>query len=141
MVNILQLELKLESKDQLLDAFGKTNPPAKKSCMYSCVFILAGQSCWVLQYSTLLLLLFSGNPIWPGVILDGWEIDWENDDEEWYAWMASCVYHAFSLMLSKTLDPVYFYVLKNLVCNIKYLWTCRLLCNVMMYSGPAFVRA
>jgi hypothetical protein len=33
MVNILELELKLESKDQLLDAFGKTNPPAKKPCM------------------------------------------------------------------------------------------------------------
>jgi hypothetical protein len=45
MVNILELELKLESKDQLLDAFGKTNPPAKKSCMSSCVFILMGQSC------------------------------------------------------------------------------------------------
>jgi hypothetical protein len=39
MVNILELELKLESKDQLLDAFGKTNPPAKKPCMSSCVFI------------------------------------------------------------------------------------------------------
>jgi hypothetical protein len=40
MVNILELEIKLESKDHLLDAFGKTNPPAKKSCMSSCVFIL-----------------------------------------------------------------------------------------------------
>jgi hypothetical protein len=38
MVNILELELKLESKDQLLYAFGKTNPPAKKPCMSSCVF-------------------------------------------------------------------------------------------------------
>jgi hypothetical protein len=45
MVNILELELKLESKDQLLDTFGKTNPPAKKPCMSSCVFILTGQSC------------------------------------------------------------------------------------------------
>jgi hypothetical protein len=45
MVNILELELKLESKDQLLDAFGKTNPLAKKPCMSSCVFILTGQSC------------------------------------------------------------------------------------------------
>jgi hypothetical protein len=42
MVNILELELKLESKDQLLDAFGKTNPPAKKPCMSSCVFIFDG---------------------------------------------------------------------------------------------------
>jgi hypothetical protein len=31
MVNILEYELKFESKDQLLDAFGKTNPPAKKA--------------------------------------------------------------------------------------------------------------
>jgi hypothetical protein len=30
MVNILELELKHESKDQLLVAFGKTNPAAKK---------------------------------------------------------------------------------------------------------------
>jgi hypothetical protein len=45
MVNILELELKLESKDQLLDSFGKTNPPAKKPRMSSCVFILTGQSC------------------------------------------------------------------------------------------------
>jgi hypothetical protein len=30
----------------------------------------------------LLNLLFSGNPIWPGVIPDGWEIEWEDDDEE-----------------------------------------------------------
>jgi hypothetical protein len=27
-------------------------------------------------------LLFSGNPIWPGVIPYGWEIEWEHDDEE-----------------------------------------------------------
>jgi hypothetical protein len=98
MVNILEIELKIESKDQLLVAFGKTNPPAKKPCMSSCVFILTGQSCWVLVYSALLNLLFSGNPIWPGVIPDGWEIRWENDDEEWYAWMASYVYHVFSLL-------------------------------------------
>jgi hypothetical protein len=38
MVNILELELKSESKDQLLDAFGKTNPPAKKPSMSSCIF-------------------------------------------------------------------------------------------------------
>jgi hypothetical protein len=38
MVNILELELKLESKDQPLDAFGKTNPPAKKPCMSSFTF-------------------------------------------------------------------------------------------------------
>jgi hypothetical protein len=25
---------------------------------------------------------FSGNPIWPGSIPDGWELEWENDDEE-----------------------------------------------------------
>jgi hypothetical protein len=45
MVNILELELKLESKDQLLDAFGKTNPPAKKPCLSICFFILTGQFC------------------------------------------------------------------------------------------------
>jgi hypothetical protein len=42
MVNILELELKSESKDQLLNAFGKTNPPAKKPCMSSCVFYFDG---------------------------------------------------------------------------------------------------
>jgi hypothetical protein len=42
MVNILELELKSESKDQLLNAFGKTNPPAKKLCMSSCVFYFDG---------------------------------------------------------------------------------------------------
>jgi hypothetical protein len=31
---------------------------------------------------SLVLLLFSGNSICPGVIPDGWEIEWENDDEE-----------------------------------------------------------
>jgi hypothetical protein len=41
MVNILELELKLESKDQLLDDFAKTNPPAKKPYMSS-VFIFDG---------------------------------------------------------------------------------------------------
>jgi hypothetical protein len=75
MVNILELELKFESKDQLLDAFGKTNPPAKKPCMSS--FVLLSISILSLAY-----LLFSDNPIWPGVIPDGWEIQWENDDEE-----------------------------------------------------------
>jgi hypothetical protein len=100
MVNILKYELKFKSKDQLLDAFGKTNPPAKKPYMYSCVFILTGQSCWVLAYSALLVLLFSGKPIWPGSIPDGWKLEWENDDEEWYAWMSSHVYPAFSFFIS-----------------------------------------
>jgi hypothetical protein len=98
MVNILELDLKSENKDQLLVAFGKTNPAAKKSCMSICIFFLSGQSCWVLVYLALLNLLFSGIPIGPGSIPDGWELEWENDDEEWYAWMASCVYHAFSLL-------------------------------------------
>jgi hypothetical protein len=31
MVNILEYELKIEIKDELLVAFGKTNPPAKKA--------------------------------------------------------------------------------------------------------------
>jgi hypothetical protein len=44
MVKLLELELKLESKDQLLNAFGTTDPPAKKPYMSSCVFILTGQS-------------------------------------------------------------------------------------------------
>jgi hypothetical protein len=38
MVNILELELKSEIKDQLLIAFGKTNPVAKKPCMSGCIF-------------------------------------------------------------------------------------------------------
>jgi hypothetical protein len=66
--------------------------------------------------------LFSGNPIWPGVIPDGWEIEWENDNEECYAWM----------------NHVYFYVLKTWFVILS---TCGLLCNAMMYSGLAFVWA
>jgi hypothetical protein len=27
-------------------------------------------------------LLFSGNPIWPGSIPDGWEVEWEQGDDE-----------------------------------------------------------
>jgi hypothetical protein len=42
MINILEIELKLESKDQLLVAFGKTKPPAKKPCVSSCNFFLSG---------------------------------------------------------------------------------------------------
>jgi hypothetical protein len=75
MVNILELELKLVSKDQLLVDFGKTNPPAKKPCMSSCIFFLSGKSA-------LLNLWFSGNPIWSGSIPDGWELEWEQVDDE-----------------------------------------------------------
>jgi hypothetical protein len=42
MVNILELELKYEKKDQLLVAFGKTNPAAKKPCMSSGIFLFVG---------------------------------------------------------------------------------------------------
>ena len=42
MVNILELELKFESKDQLLVAFGKTNPPAKKLACLAVSFIFVG---------------------------------------------------------------------------------------------------
>jgi hypothetical protein len=45
MVNILEYELKFENKDQLLVAFGKTNPQAKKPCMSSLTFFLSGKSC------------------------------------------------------------------------------------------------
>jgi hypothetical protein len=34
------------------------------------------------SYSALLNMLISGNPIWPGVIPEGWEVEWENDDDE-----------------------------------------------------------
>jgi hypothetical protein len=44
MVDILEYELKSENKDQLLVAFGKINPAAKKPCMTSCIFFLSGQS-------------------------------------------------------------------------------------------------
>jgi hypothetical protein len=37
MANILEYELKSENKDQLLVAFGKTNPAARKPCMSSCI--------------------------------------------------------------------------------------------------------
>jgi hypothetical protein len=45
MVNILELELKSDNKDQLLAAFGITNPTAKKPCLSSCIFFSSGQSC------------------------------------------------------------------------------------------------
>jgi hypothetical protein len=45
MVNILELELKSENKDQRLVAFGKTNPQAKKPCMSSLALFLSGKSC------------------------------------------------------------------------------------------------
>jgi hypothetical protein len=81
MVNILEHELKSENKDQLLVAFGKTNPAAKKPCMSSCIFFCRVRIAeyW---YSALLNLWFSGNPIWSGSIPDGWELEWENDVDE-----------------------------------------------------------
>jgi hypothetical protein len=113
MVNILELELKFGNKDQLLVAIGKTNPQAKKPYMSSLTFFLSGKSCWVLVYSALFLLLFSRNPIWPGSIPDGWELEWENNDEEWYAWMASHVYPVFSFYFRcLNFDHLYFYVRK-----------------------------
>jgi hypothetical protein len=42
MVNILEYELNSENKDQLLVAFGKTNPQDKKPCMYKSYFIFVG---------------------------------------------------------------------------------------------------
>jgi hypothetical protein len=45
MVNILELELKFENKDELLVSFGKTNPTAKKFCMSSLTFFMSGKSC------------------------------------------------------------------------------------------------
>jgi hypothetical protein len=53
--------------------------------MSSFTFFLAGKPCWVLVYSVLLHLLFLGNPIWPGVIPDDWDLEWENDVDEWYS--------------------------------------------------------
>jgi hypothetical protein len=81
MVNILEYELKFEIKDQLLVAFGKTNPPAKRPCKSSCIF-LSSKSCCVLVYSALLNLWFLGNLIWPGSIPEGWELEWEQVDDE-----------------------------------------------------------
>jgi hypothetical protein len=54
--------------------------------------------------------------------------------------MASCVYHAFSL-LSVVLnsEPCLLLCMKKLIYNIVELVS--LLCNVMVYSGPAFVWA
>jgi hypothetical protein len=42
MVNILEYELKSENKEQLLVAFGKINPQAKKPCMSKSYFIFVG---------------------------------------------------------------------------------------------------
>jgi hypothetical protein len=39
---MLEYELKLENKDPLLAAFGKTNPQAKKPCMSKFYFIFVG---------------------------------------------------------------------------------------------------
>jgi hypothetical protein len=53
---------------------------------------------------------------------------------------ASCVYHAFSL-LSAVLnsEPCLLLCMKNLIYNNVELM--NLLCNVMVYSGPAFMWA
>jgi hypothetical protein len=51
MVNIIEYELKFENKDQLLVAFGKTNPAAKKPCMSSCVFSFCRVSLAEYQYT------------------------------------------------------------------------------------------
>ena len=46
MVIILELELKLESKDQVIVAFGKTNPLVKKpACFESFTLKMSGKSC------------------------------------------------------------------------------------------------
>jgi hypothetical protein len=40
-----------------------------------------------------------------------------------HGWPPVCIMRLVHFPLSKTLNHAYFYVLKNLVCNIKYLWT------------------
>jgi hypothetical protein len=49
-------------------------------------------------YSAFLNLWFLGNLIWPGSIPDGWELEWEHDDEEDTPWMAFHVYPVFSFI-------------------------------------------
>jgi hypothetical protein len=46
------------------------------------VFFLSSKSCCVLVYSALLNLWFLGNLIWPGSIPEGWELEWEQVDDE-----------------------------------------------------------
>ena len=67
MVNILELELKLESKDQLLDVFGKTNPPVKKPCMSSCVFYFDGSVLLSISILSLAFCCFHVTPF--GLVL------------------------------------------------------------------------
>ena len=136
MVNQLEIELKFENKDQLLVAFGKTNPPAKKPCMSSCISFWSGKSCWVLVYSALLNLWFSGNDIWPGQIPDGWELQWENDDNEWRIMngLSWCV--ATTSLFSAVLNSELYVYARTLVCNnLNLCWICK----VNLYPGPAFV--
>jgi hypothetical protein len=55
-----------------------------------------------------------------------------------HGWPPVCFMRLVYFPLFKTLNHVYFYVLKT---RFVILSTCGLLCNVMMYSGPAFVWA
>jgi hypothetical protein len=55
-----------------------------------------------------------------------------------HGWPPVCIMRLVYFPLSKTLNHVYFYVLKTWFVILS---TYGLLCNVMMYSGPAFVWA
>ena len=89
---LIQLEygkLKFENKDQLLVAFlAKQTPQTKKSCMSSyrtMVYPMTGKSCWVLVYSALFVVLFSGTNFedmiasltWPCTLPPGWSVEWD----------------------------------------------------------------
>jgi hypothetical protein len=111
MVNILEYELKFENKDQLLVAFGKTNPQAKRPCMSSLTFFcrvslaeyLYTQPCFCCCFqvipSGLVLFQMVGN-------LSG-RMTMGSDT----LWIASHVYHALSFYFRcLNSEYLYFYV-------------------------------
>jgi hypothetical protein len=84
---------------------------------------LSGKSCWVLVYSALLLLLFPGNPIWPDSIPDGWELEWEQVDDEWYSMDGlPCVSSASFYFHFLNSESPFTFMYENLVCNNLNLW-------------------
>jgi hypothetical protein len=64
----------------ILVAFWQNKPISQKP---TCLEVtLSGKSYWVLVYSVLLQLLFSGEVVWPGEIPPGWELEWVDEDAE-----------------------------------------------------------
>ena len=111
-------KLKSENKDLLLVAFlAKHTPPTKKPCMSSYetkVYPVTGKSCWVLVYSALLVVLFSGTNFedliasltWPCTLPPGWSVEWDgpsagadHPSAEWRFVRVLSMRHVISLVI------------------------------------------